>query len=124
MNLIPKVQDEQEIYIKTVSATSESNSVCELINNGGGSKLPLLQPPPHPLPTIPGEKVIFNPAIPAKATERHDTTSSIKDYTVALLQQYTNSFSQENYIGEGSLGPVYRAELPDGKVIFFFFICK
>jgi hypothetical protein len=43
-------------------------------------------------------------------------------YTVASLQQYTNSFSQENLIGEGTLGSVYRAELPDGKVVFFQFI--
>lgn len=38
-------------------------------------------------------------------------------YTVAALQQYTNSFGHENLIGEGSLGRVYRAELPDGKLL-------
>lgn len=38
-------------------------------------------------------------------------------YTVAALQTATNSFSQENLIGEGSLGRVYRAEFPNGKVI-------
>ncbi|KAL5162794.1 Protein STRUBBELIG-RECEPTOR FAMILY 8 [Glycine soja] len=36
---------------------------------------------------------------------------------LVLAVQYTNSFSQENYIGEGMLGPVYRAELPDGKLL-------
>ncbi|XP_061363048.1 protein STRUBBELIG-RECEPTOR FAMILY 3-like [Gastrolobium bilobum] len=116
-NSIPKVQDEQEIYVKTVSATSEFNNGCELINTGGGSKLSPLQPPPHSLPTIPGEKVIINPAIGTKVTERQVKTSSIKVYTVSSLQQYTNSFSQENCIGEGTLGPVYRAELPDGKLL-------
>ncbi|KAK7246567.1 hypothetical protein RIF29_41436 [Crotalaria pallida] len=109
-NVIPKVPDEQEMSVKIVSATSESN-------DGSGSKLPPLQPPPHPLPTIPAEQAIFNQAIPAKATERHGMSSSINVYTVASLQQYTNSFSQENYIGEGTLGPVYRAELPDGKLL-------
>ncbi|KAH0854626.1 hypothetical protein HID58_057826 [Brassica napus] len=38
-------------------------------------------------------------------------------YTVSSLQVATNSFSQENIIGEGSLGRVYRAEFPNGKVM-------
>lgn len=37
-------------------------------------------------------------------------------FTIATLQQCTNSFSEENFIGEGLLGSVYVAELPDGKV--------
>ncbi|RDX68899.1 Protein STRUBBELIG-RECEPTOR FAMILY 3, partial [Mucuna pruriens] len=117
-NLIPKVQDEQDIYVKVVSATSECNNGRESINTRGGSRLSSLQPPPqHFLPAIPGEKVIINPAITIQVTERQDMTNSIKVYTVALLQQYTNSFSQENCIGEGTLGPVYRAEFPDGKLL-------
>nr|GMD83014.1 protein STRUBBELIG-RECEPTOR FAMILY 8 [Ipomoea batatas] len=38
-------------------------------------------------------------------------------YTVAVLQTSTNSFSQENLVGEGSLGRVYRADFPNGKVL-------
>ncbi|KAK4386721.1 protein STRUBBELIG-RECEPTOR FAMILY 8 [Sesamum angolense] len=38
-------------------------------------------------------------------------------YTVAALQTATNSFSQENLIGEGSLGRVYRADFPNGKIM-------
>ncbi|TQD78598.1 hypothetical protein C1H46_035836 [Malus baccata] len=38
-------------------------------------------------------------------------------YTVASLQSATNSFSQEFLIGEGSLGRVYRAEFPNGKIM-------
>ncbi|XP_059309068.1 protein STRUBBELIG-RECEPTOR FAMILY 8 [Lycium ferocissimum] len=38
-------------------------------------------------------------------------------YTVAALQTATNSFSQENLIGEGSLGRVYKAEFPNGKIM-------
>ncbi|CAN4078408.1 unnamed protein product [Withania somnifera] len=38
-------------------------------------------------------------------------------YTVAALQTATNSFSQENLIGEGSLGRVYRAEFPNRKIM-------
>ncbi|KAF1882033.1 hypothetical protein Lal_00038676 [Lupinus albus] len=110
INSILKVQDEQEISVKIASAAFESNSRV-------GSKLPPLQPPPSPLPTIPAKKVAFNLAIPSRATEGDVMTSSVKVYTVALLQQYTNSFSQENYIGKGTLGPVYRAELLDGKLL-------
>lgn len=107
-NSIPKVPDQKEVYVNKVSATSEYNNV---------SKPSLLQPPPHSLLSIPGEKVIVNPAATTKATERQVMTSSVKIYTVASLQQYTNSFSQENRIGEGTLGSVYRAELPDGKML-------
>ncbi|XP_030533336.1 protein STRUBBELIG-RECEPTOR FAMILY 8 isoform X3 [Rhodamnia argentea] len=38
-------------------------------------------------------------------------------YTVASLQTATNSFGQENLIGEGSLGRVYRADFPIGKIM-------
>ncbi|XP_028202593.1 protein STRUBBELIG-RECEPTOR FAMILY 3-like isoform X3 [Glycine soja] len=117
-DFIPKVQEEQDIYVKVVSATSEGNNGRESINTGGGSKLSSLQPPPqHFLPTSPGEKVIINPAITTQVTKRQVMSNSIRVYTVALLQQYTNSFSQENCIGEGTLGPVYRAELPGGKLL-------
>ncbi|KAK6142548.1 hypothetical protein DH2020_022896 [Rehmannia glutinosa] len=45
----------------------------------------------------------------------HIPTTSVKVYSIASLQQYTNSFSQENLVGGGMLGNVYRAELPDGR---------
>ncbi|KAF6173242.1 hypothetical protein GIB67_026937 [Kingdonia uniflora] len=38
-------------------------------------------------------------------------------YTVASLQTATNSFSQECLAGEGSLGRVYRADYPNGKIL-------
>ncbi|XP_062161527.1 protein STRUBBELIG-RECEPTOR FAMILY 8 [Alnus glutinosa] len=38
-------------------------------------------------------------------------------YTVASLQTATNSFSQEFLIGEGSLGRVYKADFPNGKIM-------
>ena len=38
-------------------------------------------------------------------------------FSVADLQAATNSFSQDNLIGEGSLGRVYRAEFPNGQVL-------
>ncbi|WVY95770.1 hypothetical protein V8G54_027921 [Vigna mungo] len=41
----------------------------------------------------------------------------IKVYTVAEVQLVTNSFHEDNLLGEGSLGPVYRAEFPNNKVL-------
>ena len=38
----------------------------------------------------------------------------LQKFIVVLLQQYTISFSHENFIGEGMLGSsVYRGKLPD-----------
>ena len=56
--------------------------------------------------------------------ERKSTSKRAKSpitaitYSIADLQMATNSFSQENLIGEGALGRVYKAEFPNGKVQF------
>nr|XP_043618618.1 protein STRUBBELIG-RECEPTOR FAMILY 2 [Erigeron canadensis] len=39
-----------------------------------------------------------------------------KLYTVAELESATNSFNRTNFLGEGSLGSVFRADFPDGQV--------
>ncbi|KAF8414136.1 hypothetical protein HHK36_002135 [Tetracentron sinense] len=49
--------------------------------------------------------------------KRVKTPITATSYTVASLQTATNSFSQECLIGEGSLGRVYRAEFPNGKIL-------
>jgi len=38
-------------------------------------------------------------------------------YAVASLQVATNSFCQDSLLGEGSLGRVYKADFPNGKVL-------
>ncbi|KAG0503849.1 hypothetical protein HPP92_003921 [Vanilla planifolia] len=45
------------------------------------------------------------------------TPSKAIAYSLADLQIATNSFSRDNFIGEGSIGRVYRAHLSDGKVL-------
>ncbi|KAM1306427.1 hypothetical protein ACFX2H_008814 [Malus domestica] len=40
-----------------------------------------------------------------------------KLYTLAELQLATNSFSEKNFLGEGSLGSVYKAVFPDGQTL-------
>ncbi|KAJ8568914.1 hypothetical protein K7X08_032651 [Anisodus acutangulus] len=81
---------------------------------------PLHSPPPPPPPLQEG--VIVKPIPPADNTAMKFLTrplplTSVRSYTIASLQQYTNSFSQDNLIGSGMLGTVYRAELPDGKLL-------
>ncbi|MED6106162.1 hypothetical protein PIB30_002053 [Stylosanthes scabra] len=51
-------------------------------------------------------------------SEREKVTGRTKVYTVAEIQLVTKSFSEDNLLGAGSLGSVYRAEFPDGKVPF------
>lgn len=42
--------------------------------------------------------------------------TTVSSYTVAALQVATNSFCQDSLLGEGSLGRVYKAVFPNGKV--------
>lgn len=85
---------------------------------------------PRP-PSLPAEKVIINPLASGGSTlrvrpaERVEAADSVARYDIASLQLFTNSFSQENLIGEGMLGSVYKGELPKGKVrhlCFFNFL--
>uniref|UniRef100_A0A251UMW3 Putative STRUBBELIG-receptor family 2 n=1 Tax=Helianthus annuus TaxID=4232 RepID=A0A251UMW3_HELAN len=44
------------------------------------------------------------------------TPIGAKLYTVAELELATNSFNRTNFLGEGSLGTVFRGDFPDGQV--------
>ncbi|KAM7265860.1 hypothetical protein ACFE04_003543 [Oxalis oulophora] len=66
----------------------------------------------------PSEKVMVDRVVSKNgSTKRMKSPITATTYTVAYLQTATNSFSQENLIGEGSLGRVYKAEFPNGKVM-------
>lgn len=56
------------------------------------------------------------------STKRVKSPITATSYSVATLQTATNSFSQDNLVGEGSLGRVYRAEFSNGKVILHFLV--
>lgn len=79
-------------------------------------------PPPPPPPFLSVDKVTVNPIFAPVTMTGHSNRSpnSVRSFTIASLQQFTNSFSQANLIGGGMLGTVYRAELPIGKVTFFW----
>ncbi|KAL3627748.1 hypothetical protein CASFOL_029111 [Castilleja foliolosa] len=73
----------------------------------------------RPLPPIRAERVVADPTLTSMTMSQNafKIVESTKMFTIASLQQCTNSFSQENFIGKGTLGSVYRAQLPDGKVL-------
>ncbi|KAL0555182.1 hypothetical protein IC582_009121 [Cucumis melo] len=50
-------------------------------------------------------------------SERTSFPGKTKAYTVAELESATNMYSEENLLGEGSLGSVYKAEFPDGQIL-------
>ncbi|KAE9599079.1 hypothetical protein Lal_00043982 [Lupinus albus] len=70
-----------------------------------------LKPPP-------AESVMIE-RVPTKSGSVRQMKSPITStsYTVASLQSATNSFSQEFIVGEGSLGRVYKADFPNGKIM-------
>lgn len=116
---IPKSNDEQDRNVQRMSTVPK--------RDGHALDAYLMMPPPPPPPPpppFPVEKVIVKPIVPTELTTMKPSTKSLnltisaKSFTIASLQQYTNSFSQDNLIGEGMLGSVYRAQLPDGKVAF------
>lgn len=117
---IPKPQDEQQVNVQAMSAVpKKDNSDINLSR----VDIDLMPPPPPspPPPTLPEERVILKPIAAAEDTTMKPPTrplplTSVKYYTIASLQQYTNSFSQDNLLGSGMLGSVYRVELPNGKV--------
>ncbi|CAN8247931.1 unnamed protein product [Cochlearia groenlandica] len=83
----------------------------------------LMPPPPPPPPPPPlAEKItvmpIKSPERPFKKISPKTSlpSTSVKHYSIASLQQYTESFSQENLLGSGMLGSVYKARLPNGKL--------
>lgn len=67
---------------------------------------------------LPSEKIITDPMKgKSGSVKRVKSPVTSATYTVATLQIATNSFSQENLVGEGSLGRVYRGEFPNGKIV-------
>lgn len=87
--------------------------------NANASSFSARSLPPQPSPR---EGVIVKPiAVPPTASRRTvRTLNSAKFFSIASLQEYTNSFSPENLVGSGILATVYKAELPNGKVIFVY----
>lgn len=114
----------EEFDVQRISQTTKPNDhEIDVTRFDMDSIKPPPAPPPPPPPSLPFDKVVVRPIpaaeIPIKPSTRPLPPTSVRCYTIASLQQYTNSFTQENLIGEGMLGSVYRAQLPTGKVQLF-----
>ncbi|XP_020597818.1 protein STRUBBELIG-RECEPTOR FAMILY 3 isoform X2 [Phalaenopsis equestris] len=124
------VEPKQVPKISMTSAVQKEDSEkqkkleIDKVDSGIFQMTPLLPPPPPPPPlpsSPPVEQVIVNPIFPpeestaTKPSVAADTPSPVTSYSVATLQQYTNSFREENVIKDSRLGKVYLGELPDGK---------
>ncbi|KAL5793847.1 hypothetical protein ACOSP7_002441 [Xanthoceras sorbifolium] len=127
MGVIPKPHEERERNTQWTSAVPKRDSheidispLDMMVMPPPPPPPPLpTSPPPTPPPPPPPDKVIIKPVVPAEVKPSTKTIplTSARSFTIASLQQYTNSFSQENFIGAGMLGSVYRAQLPDGKLL-------
>ncbi|GFP98269.1 protein strubbelig-receptor family 1 [Phtheirospermum japonicum] len=110
----PFIQDHQGVNQAKTGFLKKDHSI-----DIAGSDDKDLSRGPLPLPLLRAERVVADPTF-ASMTMRENASKiveSAKMFTIASLQQCTNSFSQENFIGKGTLGSVYRAQLPDGKVL-------
>ncbi|CAN4094119.1 unnamed protein product [Withania somnifera] len=120
---IPKPQNEQQVDVHTKSAVPKKDNSEINLSRLDIDLMPPPPPPPPPLPpTLPLERVIVKPIVADENTTMKPPTrplplTSVKSYTIASLQQYTNSFSQDNLLGSGMLGTLYRLELPNGKLL-------
>lgn len=124
MGVSSKLKEDEFLDVTTTRVSSRPKKNQE-INMGGVDVKPVsLRRPPLPPPLLPPvEEVSVSSIMPADVTGGDHSSRSldlcslnVSAFTIASLQQYTNSFAEENFIGEGLLGGVYRAELPDGKV--------
>ena len=75
--------------------------------------------PPQKTLTLKAPPAFFSErSVAKKATGKVDKSNiAATAFSVADLQAATNSFSEDNLIGEGGLGRVYRADFPNGQVL-------
>lgn len=87
--------------------------------DSSGTDSSVRPPPPPAFPLLPSERIIADPILPLinPSGRTIDSVNSVKTFFIASLQQYTDSFSQENLVGKGMLGTVYKAKLPNGKLL-------
>ncbi|XP_050226728.1 protein STRUBBELIG-RECEPTOR FAMILY 2 isoform X2 [Mercurialis annua] len=81
--------------------------------------LPVKSPPSLGLDNTPTAFRTRNEKISRRKSfaNKYNAPTSAKIYSVAEIQSATNNFSEENLIGEGSLGSVYKAEFPEGQIL-------
>ncbi|XP_022142205.1 protein STRUBBELIG-RECEPTOR FAMILY 3-like isoform X2 [Momordica charantia] len=119
MDFTPRLHDRQEANGKRKDASNHTSFRRDDTDISGISDDFLAPPPPPPFPLLSMQEVT-KPIVAAEVSSRvpkKPNSSSLKVFTIASLQQYTNSFSEDNLLGRGMLGSVYRAELPSGRLL-------
>ncbi|WOK91912.1 protein STRUBBELIG-RECEPTOR FAMILY 3-like [Canna indica] len=77
----------------------------------------VIMPPPHVEKVTVQPIVLSGNAVGTSLKMMNSSATSATSFSVAELQQCTNSFSEENLIRDGMFGKVYLAEFPDGKLL-------
>ncbi|KAJ6825505.1 protein STRUBBELIG-RECEPTOR FAMILY 3-like isoform X1 [Iris pallida] len=82
----------------------------------------------HVMPSLVGN-VTVNPRVQVDkiqmmSPQNQSHAVPVLSYSVASLQQYTNSFREENLISNVKLGKIYLGELSDGKLLTVMNISK
>ncbi|KAL6657785.1 hypothetical protein ACP70R_005565 [Stipagrostis hirtigluma subsp. patula] len=77
--------------------------------------------PPQPV-ALRTEKVTVTPSVRTRkgrvpSVGKVDLTTTVRSFSIASLQQCTNSFGEQNFIRDSRFGKVYLAELPDGELL-------
>lgn len=68
-------------------------------------------------PSLSSRSKSFRNTDPANnAASQRKVSFEITPYTLAELQNATSNFATNRLLGEGSIGRVYKAKRPDGKV--------
>ncbi|KAH6829069.1 STRUBBELIG-receptor family 3 [Perilla frutescens var. hirtella] len=117
-------QDPKKVDLKPAEGSQTRNA---LLKRGKDHSIDMTglsstdpRPSPLPFPLLPAERIAADPTFTSlnpSTGSAGKIIESTKFFTIGTLQQYTNSFSQENLIGKGTLGTVYSAQLPNGKVL-------
>ncbi|GAB2285339.1 hypothetical protein Dimus_019793 [Dionaea muscipula] len=113
---IPESRSQQDLHAQRMEALRKQGS--EISESDINLMVP--PPPPPPPPTSPPPPPPPPPpplAEKVASTRSPSPSTSVRSFTIASLQQYTNSFSQDHLIASGMFGSIYRAELPHGKLL-------
>ncbi|KAI3680649.1 hypothetical protein L6452_35422 [Arctium lappa] len=99
--------------LETVSKSKEDHTIDMTKIDASSFPTPVLPPQPSSRERVIVKPLAVPPANPRPTLRKN--VNSARFFSIASLQEYTDSFSQENLVGSGLLATVYRAELPGGK---------
>eukprot|EP00250_Pteridium_aquilinum_P011218 c19916_g1_i1 orf=459-2099(-) len=109
-----KGEPKQQPYVQTKDQREDPEPVVKAQPKiHKSSEFTALKPPPVlPESLKPGKSKVSTPIIHPGGVK---VSVAAHDYTIAELQLATQSFAEENHIGNGTLGKVYKAQMPNGQ---------